>query len=663
MVGASAPQPRYRKDIDGLRALAVLAVLLFHARVPAVSGGFVGVDVFFVISGYLITTLIATERAEARFSMARFYARRIRRILPALVLVLAATTVAAIPVLTPGVLRDYAVTVIAAALMVANVHYFSEAGYFAGPADRIPLLHTWSLSAEEQFYLIWPLLLTTLAAKRNERAMCIVVFCVSLLASAWAARFAPEAGFYLLPTRAWELLLGAMAALGMFPVPRSAMVANAISIAGLAAILAAAGTFSRATPFPGVAALVPTVGALLILLSGVGQRAVVNRLLGTRPIVFVGLISYSLYLWHWPMLVLTGAQLNRDLTGTEAAGVLVLSFFVSCLSWRYVEQPFRRPTPSATTNRKALIMGPIALGACVVAGVAVIALPPWNRNAAARIATIENARWSYNPLEWTCRKAGGGLPPAEGCMFGPRPLRDTPSVVVWGDSHASALVPGIASLADEAGFSGRQITQNACPPLLGVAFDFNRNCAAFNEATVKVLETSPSIHAVVLSARWGLYAETTRRDVNKSFRLVDAADGSPQVSSPQVLARGLERTVATLHQRGIGVLLVADVPEFAFNPALCIAKELGSNRSEDACSLPTESAREQLAWTEPIFQDIASRYPALRIVWPLDAFCDVHRCSAMRNGTVLYRNENHLNQEGARYLALAIKQPLQNLLH
>ena len=393
----------YRADIDGLRAVAVLAVMLFHSGWPALSGGFVGVDVFFVISGYLITNLIATEIGEQRFSMARFYARRIRRILPALVAVLTTITVLSFGVLTPGSLYDYGISVIAAALMVANVYYYLQSGYFAGPSDQMPLLHTWSLSAEEQFYMLWPLFFATLMAKRRRRdcrAVCAFLFCVSLLGSAWAARAAPEAGFYLLPTRAWELLLGALAAIKAFPVPRTARVAATTSFIGLAAVVGASCAFSPATRIPGVAALVPTCGALLILLSGTEQRPLVNRILGSRPLVLMGLCSYSLYLWHWPLLVLTGIYRNRELAAAEVASVLGASVLISFVSWRYIEQPFRRRASSPRSIRAALTAGPVALIACVGLGAGAMLLPPWGLEAGDhRIAAAEMARKRINPLK------------------------------------------------------------------------------------------------------------------------------------------------------------------------------------------------------------------------------------------------------------------------
>jgi hypothetical protein len=213
------------------------------------------------------------------------------------------------------------------------------------------------------------------------------------------------------------------------------------------------------------------------------------------------------------------------------------------------------------------------------------------------------------------------------------------------------VVPGIAHLAQQHGFSGRQITQQSCPPLLGVTAEFNPRCAPFNQAVMELLETTSTVRAVVLAARWGLYADTTRPDVKRSFTLTDVSDdGSGRLSSAQVLARGLSRTVSRLRARGLDVLLVADIPEFGFNPALCLAQEIRLKRPLDWCGIDTEVARRQSASSESIIRDVVRQHPDVHVVWPLGAFCDATRCSAIKDGVVLYRDDDHLNAFGAQYL-------------
>ena len=294
----------YRADIDGLRALAVLPVLFFHFHIKLFSGGFVGVDIFFVISGYLITQIIFADLKRDRFSIVTFYERRIRRIFPALLTVLAVTTLVAFTVLLPAEVEDYGKSLMAATISFSNVYFWSESGYFDAPASLKPLLHTWSLGVEEQFYLLFPLLMAWLY--RNHRRYLPHVLIVAALASFGAAVYVmqtnPSSAFYLPHLRAWELMIGAMLAIGMFPPLLKSWQRELAASVGFALIVFAVLTYTAATPFPGLNAVAPCVGAALILAAGQHGTTVVGRVLSLKPIVWVGLISYSLYLWHWPVM-------------------------------------------------------------------------------------------------------------------------------------------------------------------------------------------------------------------------------------------------------------------------------------------------------------------------------------------------------------------------
>src|SRR6056297_20083 len=357
----------YRADIDGLRALAVLPVLAFHAGLAPFSGGFVGVDVFFVISGYLIAGLILPRIRAGRFSLLEFYERRARRLLPALFVVMAVSGALAAALFLPAELREFGQSAVAATLFASNVLFSRETGYFETEAALKPLLHTWSLGVEEQFYLLFPLLLMALAARRAGRVALVPVLAALALASlalaAWAVPRAPAFAFYLLPTRLWELMLGALLAVAPLPALRRRAVREAAAAAGLAAILWAMLRYSEATPFPGPAALLPCLGAALVIHAGASGPTAVSRALSLGPVVFVGLISYALYLWHWPVLVFAEYAAVRELTTVETGAALALSGVLAALTWRFVERPFRRPAgPIGRPARGAGAAGPGVAG-------------------------------------------------------------------------------------------------------------------------------------------------------------------------------------------------------------------------------------------------------------------------------------------------------------
>ena len=293
----------YRADIDGLRAVAIVLVVLFHAtsRCP---GGFIGVDVFFVISGFLITALLLDEQRRDRFRLGEFWIRRVRRLLPAAVVMVSATLIAGFWFMLPEHYEDLAKSAIAQQLLVSNVHFMRKSGYFDGSAELMPLLHTWSLAVEEQFYVGYPPLLLLLGRlpRRMMVAALVVLAAVSFAVSDWGVRTHPEATFYLLPTRAWEILIGGLICFAPMPRHRSAWVANLLAGLGMSGILLSAWLFNAVTPFPGRAALLPCLATAMVIYANSLTTTLVGRFLQMRPVVFVGLVSYSLYLWHWPIL-------------------------------------------------------------------------------------------------------------------------------------------------------------------------------------------------------------------------------------------------------------------------------------------------------------------------------------------------------------------------
>jgi len=348
---------KYRADIDGLRAVAVLSVLAFHIGLSRFGGGFVGVDVFFVISGYLISSIIFADINASRFTIGGFYERRIRRIFPALVAMLAVASVVAVIYLLPGELVDYAKSMLAATGSASNLYFWSHSGYFTSPTSK-PLLHTWSLAVEEQFYISFPLFLLLVRRffPQRLRTAVVALFVVSFVSSCVVVVRNPETAFYMPYTRAWELLLGTLLSLGMFPRLRSVWLRNLATLGGIGMIMWSVLFYTQETLFPGASALLPCVGSALIIWAGEGGASFVGAVLSWRPVVFIGLISYSLYLWHWPVIVLRHMGMlvgqgavtlggHSALFSSHRVDMLVevaVSFLLAVLSWRFVEQPFRR---------------------------------------------------------------------------------------------------------------------------------------------------------------------------------------------------------------------------------------------------------------------------------------------------------------------------------
>lgn len=347
----------YRKEIDGLRAIAVLPVMFFHAGFNGFSGGFLGVDIFFVISGYLITSIILKQKEAGTFSLATFYERRIRRIFPALFFILLVCLPFAWLWLLPHELKDFGQSLMAVSIFVSNIFFWQESDYFAADAEMIPLLHTWSLAVEEQYYLLFPLLIIILwpifKGKANKLSVFFLLVAIASLAfSEWAWRHYPEANFYLLPSRAWELLAGVLAALYLFQ--RKPEGNQAISLLGLAMILGSIFFLSNKLPFPSLYTLIPVTGTVLIILFA-SHATWVGKLLSTPALVGIGLISYSAYLWHQPIFVFARLQSFQELPAWQFLVLIVLTLILAFLSWKFIEQPFRNR--QNFTQRQIFSMG------------------------------------------------------------------------------------------------------------------------------------------------------------------------------------------------------------------------------------------------------------------------------------------------------------------
>ncbi|MFG1179439.1 acyltransferase family protein [Xanthobacter versatilis] len=659
----------YRADVDGLRALAIVPVVLFHIHLSAFPGGYVGVDIFFVISGYLITAILFRDIKAGRFSLLDFYDRRIRRIFPALFVVLVATTLAAVFIMVPSDLLLYARSLRATTLFFSNIYFSKNLNYFQPEADLNPLLHTWSLAVEEQFYIFFPLILFALirwVRPNLLRPIILVLIVVSLAHAEIRLSRNPIESFFSLPTRAWELLIGSALALGLVPLvtPRKGAL---LSLAGLALIVCAIAFYDRHTRFPGLAALAPCLGAALILHGGAcGATGVVQRMLASPVPVFFGRISYSLYLWHWPLLVLVGYYLERRLSPTEGLLIAAVSVGLATLSLFYVEAPFRKRHRAGTSRWTPVWAGGAAMALVVAFAVTAIVRDGrfWPMSAFAQQAdALARAQDPY--MSWCSAPLSGPMrmPAKPECVVGRQAAAPAGAsgeaalppfdVLLWGDSHASALMHGLGEAAVKADASIRLVMLPACPPLDGVVTlhesikGLERQCPAFNRGVLELIaEKRPKL--VVMAGRWSPWTS-----LQPGFALRDA-DGR-YLSAEEAraeFARGLKRSVEGVTKLGIPVVLVGQVPEFSFSPPHCITRAEFSGADTARClSQDREKTVAGLAASNQALVDLAKGNPLVTTVLLSDRFCGKETCPAMVDGTLIYRDPNHLSVEGSRIAA------------
>jgi peptidoglycan/LPS O-acetylase OafA/YrhL len=476
------PSEYYRPDIDGLRAVSILLVVGYHAHPWMLPGGFIGVDVFFVISGFLITRILLTPGG---MPLATFYARRIKRIFPALIAVLVATYAVGWYILLPQPFRLLGENIVASALFASNLFQLGQVGYFASPAAENPLLHLWSLGVEEQFYIFWPLALVLLRRSPNRRRYILGAILVSLVASVFLARANPDWGFYAPMPRAWELLIGGLLAEADLVMKGRS---NFLGAIGLGAIVASGLLFDRTMPFPGALALVPILGAALVIAS---PSAVTNRLLlSSRPAVLLGLVSYPLYLWHWPLLAYLGILRHGVPNFIEIWAAVLAAGVLSILTYRFIELPVRHRCNVVPVLSIALAsIG--AIGLVTIASAGFLWRFPPGLQAIAAVSTKDNPAFRDHCF----LEAPGSRFDASCVEPGDKPL-----LLLWGDSNAAALYPAVSEAARQSSFRVARLTAPGCAPILDAGPTVS--CAEANgKAFALIAAWRPDI--VVLHAMWG----------------------------------------------------------------------------------------------------------------------------------------------------------------
>ena len=608
----SPARAKYRPDVDGLRAVAVLSVLLFHGGVAALSGGYVGVDVFFVISGFVIATKLIEEIEGAKFSIANFYVRRIRRILPALAATIIVSCLAALVFFLPDALYDFSRSVVATAIFLSNMYFWKNSGYFeTGALDR-PLLHTWSLAIEEQFYIVIPIALFLLMtyARRWTFALFALAAAASLGLSIFITDTAPTANFFVLPTRAWELLLGVLVALAPWPPTSHRVLREAIAAVGLALIGFAVLMYTSATPFPGLAAVVPTVGtAMLIYLGKDGEPTFVASGLSLRPVVAIGLVSYSLYLVHWPIIVFARYALLRDLRGWEIVAAVAAAFTLAYLSYRFIETPFRRPR---RPMRRAQLF---VRTAAALAGLCALGLVgTWSGGARVLHPTFAPTAQAEGPDLWLTQRCflenqdasawAGDL-----CV---RTQGASGNALLWGDSFAAQYVPGLVANQDRLTRNIVEYAFAGCPPILSYRSYARPGCEEFNARVFDVI-AQYHIDTVVLSARWD---EMRERGLE-----------------------GLSDTIDQLRARGLSVYVIGQSPMFAFDVKVLDYRGAGKDAAGDG--------KWYLGFARTLSDAVRAASRHAQFVDPLSALCTGSLCRYETPQGFLFADYGHFSELGS----------------
>lgn len=620
----------YRPDIDGLRAVAVLAVILFHLKKTLVPGGFVGVDIFFVISGFLISKNILLDLRSGHFSIVDFYRRRIKRIVPPLLVVVAVTLILAQIILLPEDAERAAKSAIWSLASLANVYFwrYQDTSYFAAPSSETPLLHLWSLGVEEQFYLLWPIALLIFFRKRffwPFFALVILAAAASFFLAeqlyAWDASFV----YYMLPTRAGELLTGAIVALFTLSnrvIPK--WLVQLLAVSGLALLGASLFLLSENVVFPGWLALPPTLGAACLIVSGQSGQQWSARFLTIRPVVWIGLVSYSAYLWHWPLLAFYRYG-HTEIALVPGACLLALTFLLAWASYLYIERPARRS--NATTLRVFSYQYLIPAGILVLIALVSVRLDGYgfrwfSDDYKTRLIALRDQTKPAYEYDYVCQrqKISEQVVNDPHCVMGSE-ISSQPNVLLWGDSNAAHYVGMLAVLAKAGGFKFRNLELGSCPPIFGDPNEFvearrREDCRAASKAAPQIVS---HYSVIIISASWSEYEHISSRFLANFFE-----------------------TAKSLAQKGKLLILIGKIPPIPGYDRLCREKALSYPRLQCPNVEGIESG--DVARINRTIADFAATTQNIEYFDPTPYLCVNGSCPAFdAEGNPTYYDAEHLN--------------------
>jgi peptidoglycan/LPS O-acetylase OafA/YrhL len=650
--------------INGLRALAVIPVILYHIGVAPWTGGFVGVDIFFVISGFLITGIIVEGLQNNSFSFVEFYERRARRILPALFVTCMITFILAMFFFMPNDTRFFARSLWNVMLFKSNFGFLGEVNYFASQDFNKPLLHTWSLAVEEQFYFLAPVYFYLLYDFFKARQQWFLFSIYALLSASLLVNLVfinsnPEAAFYLLPARAWEILTGSVIALHLRHIAIRPAAAETMSLCAVAMLGFCFFGYDSATRFPGAAAILPCAAAGLLIWSNLRHTTWVGKILSLKPLVAVGLISYGLYLYHWPLLVFWRYRFNADMTPVEVGILLAILTVISILFYVYIETPIRTKKFFATRKNLFLFSG---AGMAILMAASVVSTQangfPSRFNDA--IVQYDNGIEDINQKTENCDNlTARTLNEKTICKSG-MVTESRPDFLLWGDSFAGAVEPAVQAQASAHRQSGWTSVLLGCPPLLGVDRADSLNyiqCADYNETVLRLIEKH-HIKNVVLVGWWEAYLLGKRglfgsvkdsAEVSPMLRIGWVAPDGTVYQGKQALEKSLRHTVEVLQKKGIHVWIVKTVPVYNSIIPTMLAKNLYFSKDNKNLERRSQDVLENRSATDEIFSDLEKQ--GVSLIDPVQKLCvQGGACIPEVNGYSLYMDGTHLSGYGALWV-------------
>jgi peptidoglycan/LPS O-acetylase OafA/YrhL len=629
---------RYLAPLDGLRGIAVLVVVIFHSKASWLTGGFVGVDVFFFLSGFLITQIVVSSLESGRFSYVDFIAGRVRRLFPAYVAMLCGTLIAAPLILLPAEFERLAETALASLVFASNIFFYDNLGYFDAAADQQLLLHTWSLAVEWQFYLVFPLILW--AAHRFTGRVLPVLLLVAAVSLVGNLVITPEDSgftFFMFPTRAWELIVGGLLGLAYMNGKLGGRERGIYSVLGLVLLGAAVFVFDKDTLFPGVAVLLPILATALLVFNTIrGDGGWLTTLLSSKVLVLTGQMSYSLYLWHWPILLYARFYFGDHLTLPQLLLCWSMTIGLSYISWRWIESIFRRHRYLSGRWRAYIGALAISVPLSAVAGIVMLNDGYEGRLSNSALSLLNVEKWpdfgqcstDYSRDQYYDCVIGADYSPA--------------SVLVWGDSHAQTLIWAVNDIVERRKIAVRHVTKGGCPPTYyGVPVSANIDkeaCLKAQQAAWTIIESDPAISTVFISARWSLY-EAVSLTLMEDEALTN-------------FDKNLTKTIQTLLNKGKNVVLVDSLPEPGFDVANLLAREMLLKQE------PTQVFEEKRQACQHLKPIVGLQNNGLKILHLSTVLCADGSCPLRIGENLLYFDGNHLAKAGATKLAENIERSI-----
>jgi peptidoglycan/LPS O-acetylase OafA/YrhL len=641
---------QYRPDIDGLRAVAVLAVIFFHFNIPLFSAGYVGVDIFFVISGFLITSILVKEISAGKFSILNFYERRIRRIVPMLFFISIVFLIVGYFLFENITYKNLAGSIATSSLFFSNIFFQrTSPDYFALATTSFkPFLHTWSLSVEEQFYIFFPLLLAFLY-KRGGRSIFVALCCclvLSLTIYIVMAKLYPAYVFFFSPGRAWEFLAGAVIAIAIGNKNISQPVINIIQIGGMICLLLSLFVFKQSATASGPGVVFAVASACLIIIGGRHHSGWTYRSLSWRPVVFTGKISYSLYLWHFPLYAFAGYLIDGELLMSEKIILFVLTFILSVLSYNFIEKPFRVKRIERSHQARFFLQASSLI--VTLAGVSFWiywkdGLPnryPENTALEEAFYGSELEHWRSATLNAAANLSAGKTP----AFIGDAHARA--SFLLWGDSHAIALAPGIDSLAKAKGRRGYIVTRNSTAPVAGLIRPNDEDFSAFNNDVMDFIKHHPEINTVILVARWKSYLKMgLTTDKLKHEPKKHGTDNS-------ALREGLRTTISRIATLNRLVVIMNELPQVKNDMRWYTANSIRNRFFKSSQTDISQTAEEYRLSTERItriFKQLQKEF-SVTILYRENKLQEGNKFIFIKDGNFIYSDAHHLSAFGAKYV-------------